>query len=447
MKKVSRKFFITSGVFLALVMLVFLVVAFFLPTDQISQRMETELVKATGAEVSIGDTGVQWWPSLGVTLKNCKIQGKGSDLAEKTGSANELGEYSANLDRFVVQVALGPLLRKEVLVHAIQMHGLDFEAVLRGELFKVVGADLAVKDLQISMEAAKAAGQPKAEEGKLPVGEMIPEDLVLAFEGHAESFTAREFPLVGVDFYGDLDSRILTLESITAALGSGRLEGNLEIDYERDSNGILDFEAHAETVPAEVLLRRWASSLGEKLETALSGNVRGNCLLGPQEVIRRTLTLTGEMNSESGVLWAREWLGDIAPYLGKRQDLMDIRFDSLSHSLRLEKGRYVVENIEIDGLETHWQGNGSLGLDGTIDLGLKVKLPRGFTPELGQWSFLADTLRDKDGRINLDLHLSGMAAKPQVGLNLGTLQDAAGSNAGEAVKKGLGGLLDKWKNR
>ncbi len=447
MKKLWRILLISGGIFLSLLILIVLAATVFLPTDQISQRVEAELEKATGAEVTVEGAGISWWPQLGVTLKDIKIQGKGSDLARITGSANDVGHYAVTLQRFVVQVEIQPLMKKEVVVDAVQLLGLDLDMVLKGEPLKVTGADLAVKDLKISMDAAQEAGKPPAGAGKRPVGELIPEELVLAFEGSAHGLTVRKMPLVDVKFHGDLDARILTLENMTASLGTGLLEGNLESAYERNPEGFLDFEALATAVPAKALLQPWASALGEKLETDLSGKVRGNCLLGEQEVVHRTLSLHGEMSSAEGVLWAREWLGEIAPYLGQRQDLMDIRFNSLRHTLLIDKGRYMVDELFIDGAETQWQSQGSLGLDGTIDLGVNVKLPPGFTPDLGQWSFLAGSLRDADGRINLDLSLSGMAAKPQVGINLGSLQDAAKSDAGEAVKKGLGGLLDKWKNR
>ncbi len=447
MKKLWRILLVSGGVLLSLLLLIVLAVTIFLPTDHIRQRAEAEVVKATGAEVSIGNVGVNWWPQLGLSLDDFVIKGQGAELARIHGSANELGPYAANLEHFVVLLELRPLLKKEVEVAAIEVRGLDLDLVFQGKPYLVKDADLDVHDLQISMAAAQGAGKAQSGAAKLPVGEMIPEDLVLAFKGFAPSFSAQEIPLVDVKFQGDLDARILTIESITAGLGTGQLEGNLEIDYERDPRGYLDFEASATAVPAAALLQPWAPVLGEKLETDLGGSIRGNCLLGEKEEIHRTLALHGNLGSAEGVLWAKQWLGDIAPYLGARQDLMDIHFRNISHKLHLEKGRYFVDKLEIDGLETHWQGAGSVGLDGTLDMDMKVKLPTGFTPELGNLSFLADTLRDPEGRMNLDLSLSGKAAKPQVGINLGSLQDAAGSDAGDSLKKGLGGLLDKWKNR
>jgi len=446
-KKIGRKLLIPGVVLISLILLVVLGATIFLPTEKISQQVETELEKATGAQVSVGDSGIQWWPHLGVTLKNCTIKGQGSELARAAGSPNELGEYSITLKHFGLKVALKPLLGKEVQVEAIRLSGMDLDAVFQDKKYILKNTDLSVTDLKISMAAASTAGKKAPAAGKIAVGEMIPEELVLAFQGQAQSVDAQGLLLEDVQFFGGLDARVLTVESITARVGEGTIEGNLEIDYERNPDGFLDFEAVAAAVKAGSLLGPWAPGLGDKLEAELNGSVRGNCLLGEQDVVSRSLTVNGNIGSGAGILRARQWLGTIAPYLGQRQDLLDIRFNSFSHILRLEKGRYLVESLEIDGIDTQWHSNGSLGLDGTIDLDVKVKLPAGFTPELGQWSFLAETLRDKDGRVNLDFSLTGETVKPQVGLNLGSLQDMAGEETEGALKKGLGGLLDKWKNR
>jgi len=160
-----------------------------------------------------------------------------------------------------------------------------------------------------------------------------------------------------------------------------------------------------------------------------------------------TLDLTGNAAMGEGLLRAGDWLAGVAPYLGERQDLKDVRFDGLDHAYRLENGRYLVQDLRIEGQDTKWQGNGWVGLDGTLDLTLQVKLPVGFTPDLGQWSFLADTLRDEEGRVQLDLRLTGQSARPAVGVDLTRLKAGASEDGGEALKKGLGGLLDKWKTK
>ncbi len=84
-------------------------------------------------------------------------------------------------------------------------------------------------------------------------------------------------------------------------------------------------------------------------------------------------------------------------------------------------------------------------------MGLKVQLPAGFTPDLGDFSFLADGLRDDQGRVALDLKLTGEARQPTVGLNLDPeamlKKDEVRKGLEEEVKKGLGGLLDRLKGK
>ncbi len=451
MKKLMKKIIIVGSVVLVVLLGLIALGAILMPSDQISERLERELEKATGAEATVSGASVKYWPQLGVSLKKLTLRGNGSQLKKATGTDNKLGDYDVALDEFVVQVAVSPLFKKEILIEAIRLDGLSFNGDLKGQPLSLTGADLAVRDLEISMDGAQNAGQAaslNANQGvSVPMGELIPEELVLAFDGKAKGLLTQGLNLENIIFSGDLDHRLISVEDIKASLGTGLLQGTVEVDFERDPLGWLDFEAEAQEVEAKTLLQPWARGVANKLDTNLNTTVRGSCLLGDENVLKRTLSMTGAFSSGEGMLRAAEWLGDVRPYLGSRQDLVDVKFHSLNHQLRIDQGRYVVENLVIDGLDTHWVGQGAIGLDDTIDMKVLVKLPSGFTPDLGQWAFMAETLRDENGRVNLDLRLTGKASKPMVGFNFGSLQEAVGQDSGEALKKGLGGLLDKWKGR
>ncbi len=442
MKKALRRILVTVGVVLALFVLLMVGLALFLPVDRMAAGLEAEVEKSTGADVSIGGAGLSWWPRLGVSLQDVRFSGTGAQLTAATGAQNDIGQYSGEAGQLLVRVPLKPLLQKEVVVEAASLDGLDLQLVKGGETLVLKGLKVDVGDLQLDLESL-----PQSAAEGAPVGEMIPESLVLSFEGHAESYSQKGLELTDIKFQGGLDTRILTVEAMEAQLGTGRLQGDLEIDYERDPRGILEFRATAEKVPGAQLVVAWVPALAERLVADLDGEVSGQVTLGTEEVVRSSLTLHGKLSSGEGELKARDWLKDVVPYLGNRQDLVDISFHSLEHALRVDQGRYHVDRLVLDGSDTRWEAGGSVGLDGTLDLKVKVLLPVGFTPELGQWSMLADALRDDDGRVNLDLSVRGSQSKPQVGLNLGSLKDAAQGDAGETVKKGLGGLLDKWKSR
>lgn len=442
MKKLLRIGLRAGAVVLVLLVLLMIGLALFLPVDRMAQRLETEIEKATGAEVAIGDAGLSWWPRLGVSLDDVTFQGSGTELARATGAANEIGTFSGRAGQLLIRIPLGPLLSRRLEVEAASLQSVDLKLEHRDTPLELAGGQVEVTDLRLDLENLPA----EAATGTAP-GDRIPESLSLAFRGRADSFSQKGLTLREIGFQGGLDTRILTVREMAARVGEGTLEGQLEIDYERDPRGILDFEATATEVPAAELLLPYVPDVARRLEAELGGRLRGNLLLGDEDTVRQSLSLTGSFTSGEGTLLARDWLGEVLPYLGDRQDLVDIRFRSLSHEFRVDQGRYLVENLTIDGLDTRWEGDGSIGLDGDLDMNLKVLLPPGFTPDLGQWSMLADVLRDESGRVKLDLSVRGPGRKPQVGLNLGTLKEAARSDAGEAVKKGLGGLLDKWKSR
>ena len=220
---------------------------------------------------------------------------------------------------------------------------------------------------------------------------------------------------------------------------SGASTGTAESDWERDPWGDLVFSFAADRVPAIALLAPWAPDVGDKLSADLVAEGSGRCRLRDQETVLATLDLTGRVEAEDGVVHAEEWLRDIRRYLGDRQDLVDVRFRGLEHAFRIERGRYVVQDLAIDGLDSDWRGDGWVGLDGTIDLNLGVRLPAGFTPDLGNFTFMADALRDEEGRINLDLRLTGRSARPDVAVDMTQLKASARDN--------VGGFLDKLRNR
>ena len=80
-----------------------------------------------------------------------------------------------------------------------------------------------------------------------------------------------------------------------------------------------------------------------------------------------TLNVAGDWPAATGVLHARDWLEEVTPYLGDRQDLKDVRFRGLGHAFRVDQGRYLVEELHLDGGETDWPGRLG-GLDGNLDL-------------------------------------------------------------------------------
>jgi len=211
--------------------------------------------------------------------------------------------------------------------------------------------------------------------------------------------------------------------------------------------------------PAGLLLSPYLPLVAGLWAGTLSAQAAGSCDLADPEAILNSLNLAGSLQGSDGAIDLRESLAGVRQYLGQRQDLLNVQYDQVHQNFRIEDGKVTVEGLRIDGRDTDWRGGGWLGLDGTLNLDLNVRLPAGFTPSLGDASFLAEALRDEDGRIALDFSLTGEVRRPSVGLNLNpadllqsdTVKDKLKEEGKsqlqklqeELKKKGAGSMLDR----
>ncbi len=438
---VLKRLLILGGAAAAFVVLLAVVVPLLVSGETVRTKAVQAIAEATGATVELGEARVAVLPRLAVRLRQGTVAGDGAGLRKAQGDDFGVASYAADLDEVIVRVSVMPLLKREIQVDEVTLVAPRLDLVREGHRLQVEGARLTLHDLRLPAEALPA---PAAE---APPGELLPAGLSCGARLQAASVAWDKARWQDVTASARLERRIVTVERAEANLGGGSLKGQAVLDYAADPWGRVQFAAEAADVDAGALLGPWSADLGRRLEGALTAEVAGGCALRDAAAVRASLDLEGRVTAGDGVLHAGDWLRDVSPYLGQRQDLKDIRFTSLDHAFKVKDGRWLVDRLVLDGGETRWQAGGAVGLDGILDLDVQVKLPPGFTPDLGQWSFLADTLRDQDGRVQLDLTLTGRAASPAVGLDLSQLQKNAADGGADALKKGVGSLLDKWKSK
>lgn len=293
--------------------------------------------------------------------------------------------------------------------------------------------------------------QAWADQPPTPVGELIPADLDLDLHAEAGTVRLKQTPYREVSLDGTLRARVIDVPSLAASLGTGRIAGSARVDYAEDPTGHASWQATVTDVPASALLEPYAGWLAAVWTGALNAELSGDCGLADPEVVRRTLSLTGDLRGTEGSVDLRQQLSGVSKYLGSRQDLLQVTYNRLRQHVVVDDGKVLLQDLAIDGTQTDWSGDGWVSLDGGIELGLHVKLPAGFTPDLGDLSFLAEGLRDDQGRIGLDLKLTGQARSPAVGLDVDPAallqQEDLRKRLQEEAQKGLGGLLDRLKGR
>ena len=292
-----------------------------------------------------------------------------------------------------------------------------------------------------------------------PLGELIPVDLRVNYTGRADTVFLQKARYDDIEIGGKLVARELHFETVTARRSTGRITGHGKIDYASDPHGLLTFTAEAQEVPAGALIEPYAAGISRLWEGSVNANASGQCRLRDKQAVLSSLTLGGDALSSNGTIDARSLLAGISSYLGERQDLKLIQFQEFLHHFEVIDGRYHVKDLQLDGRQsrrgTDWTGNGWLGFDGGIDLSLQVWLPEDFLPDLGQLSPLVEFFRDesentsRQGRIKLDLRMTGQARNPNVSLNFedakARMQRQTQDRVQDALQQGVQGLLDKFK--
>ncbi|MBE0566913.1 MAG: AsmA family protein [Krumholzibacteria bacterium] len=437
--RVLRRLGVLVGVVAALLIVLAAVVPMLVSADAVRDRLLPQAEAATGARIALDEAQLVILPRLGLKLRSGRIEGTGQGLREARGRDWGIESYLLEIDEVEVGAALWPLLSRRLEVRQVRLSGPQLRLVRDGRVTVAQDYRLVLRDLALGPAAAPVPGAPP--------GDAIPADLACRADLAIGRLAHGDVVYDDVTAEAALEDRVLEVPRFAARLGGGALSGSAAVDWARDPWGELVFAWEAAGVPAADLLGPWVPELARRLEGTLDASGRGSCSLRDRDAALASLDLAGTASAGAGVLHAADWLRDVSPYLGNRQDLKDIRFTELGHAFGVERGRYVIEDLAIDGPDTRWRGAGSVGLDGSLDLALQVTLPPGFTPDLGQWSFLAETLRDRDGRVQLDLVLGGRAERPSVGLDLSRLKAGMSDQGAETIKEGVGSLLDKWKSK
>ncbi len=409
-----RRLIILASVLMLLPIVLLTVASILVPRAELAARMATEITAATGAQVEPGGAALKVIGGLGLKLTDGRIHGSGAELARRTGAELDFQQYDLEYSELTVSLGLGDLLRRRLRAREIRLAGPALTLATADGVVRLRDYLVRIGDLGLDLAELPTAPGPAPGDG-------IPADLSFRLLVRIAEVVVSGAAWQDIEVEGQWAARRFVTRTARASLGTGSVAGHLELDYMADPWGSVAWSLQLEDVPAGELLSPFLPELGARLDCDLQGEVTGSLALRDESTRLRTLTAVGRLTAGDGVLRAADWLAEASPYLGARQDLKTVRFSRLTHSFKVSKGRYVIDQLEIDGYDTDWQAQGWLGFAGDLNLGVAVRLPAGFTPDLGGMSFLAETLRDEEGRVRLALKLSGRMAAPQVGLDFSSL--------------------------
>jgi len=212
----------------------------------------------------------------------------------------------------------------------------------------------------------------------------------------------------------------------------GVVGGTARFDLTNPKEPHFGVKAKIDTVQADALLSAWTPAKG-LLVGALSTDIDLSGAAGSPEQLKRTLTAVGLAAIANGQLGP----GPIFEAIGgvtKIPALKQVRFKDGRLPFRVERGRVVTDPVKLDGPYGDWQVTGAVGFDGSLDYAVSITLPPSVAQSLNAKSALAaGALSDNQGRVLLDLRVTGNAKSPRVAWDPRAMQARVLGKASEAI--------------
>lgn len=212
----------------------------------------------------------------------------------------------------------------------------------------------------------------------------------------------------------------------------GTVSGDARFDLRDTRRPVYDVHTTVAGVQADSLLTAWtpvrglvAGTLETKLELAGEGQA--------PEDMKRTLTLIALASVTQGRLGPGPALDAVARFV-KVPRLRQLDFARLELPVRIEHGRVVTDPVVLNGAAGEWRLAGAVGFDGTLDYAVSATLPPAAVAALEAKSALAaGALTDAQGRLLLDLRVTGSAKSPQVAWDTRAMQARLTGRASAAL--------------
>jgi hypothetical protein len=212
---------------------------------------------------------------------------------------------------------------------------------------------------------------------------------------------------------------------------------------------LADPEAPKQELALEVEEVQLGGLLGEFSQTAglLSGSLSGSSTWrgqGSGSELRQQLSAQGQGTALNGRLRGAPLLHGLSQLLGL-PGLENLNYRDLGFTFSVEAGRVQLPRLQLRAADADLSLLGSVGLDGTLDLGLNVLLSQELSKRYVQGrigSAVGSLFADPDKRIMLDFRVGGTYRAPRLQPDLQKTASRSGLKAlaDTELRRFLGGL-------
>jgi len=242
---------------------------------------------------------------------------------------------------------------------------------------------------------------------------------------------------------------IVDLSNLIMTAYNGTITTKGRLDLRDTAKRPFDFALDIKGVESNGLLSNFTSfskNISGKvtMTTHLKGDL--NDTLG---IIHPTLLGNGGANISEGKLIGFPLTAKIADLTGI-EAMRQLDFKDWNNSFTIENGRITIKDLTIHSSVSDFTVGGSQGLDGSMDYTVNVKVPAAYTSQLklqGVGDQLLQFFKDKDGRVNLNLGVTGTRDNPSVKLDTRAQEDMAKKAIQDKATDILKGKTDDLKKK
>lgn len=295
---------------------------------------------------------------------------------------------------------------------------------------------LMVDQLLPAKRAPSASGGPGSSGAAVPPSQPGPLDLPLKLSGTATIKQAlyRGLVIDGLQARYRLENNLLQLEEVTGQVAGGSFRNSASIDLGRQG-----FAYRAQLTTQGIQADPLVSALVPKASGTVFGLLNLDLDLAGQgtdlAVLRKHLTGRGQLLMQEGRLTGSNLVKGLADFL-QLPELSVMGFDQAD-------GRFAINNGRLDLTSTlvsqdlRLAPRGDVGLDGTLDVGLDLRLSPDLTEKLGSSGRFSQLLVDADGWGQVPLKVKGSVSRPSFALDSAVLKSALKQKAQQKLQETL----------
>jgi len=288
------------------------------------------------------------------------------------------------------------------------------------------------------------ATKPTAGDKKAPAGKQEPEkpgpakpiDLPLTADG---TIRVGRAVYSGIDINKfemryQLENNIITVNPVSGQVAGGTVAGILRADLSREPI-VYETDLAIDGTRTETLV----SALFPKAANTVFGNLFLDIDLTGKGIdadsIKKSLSARGDLRMTDGKLTGAGFAKSLASFMDLNE-LQVLSFDAIKGKIRLDEGRFNIET-DYNSDRVRMTPTGTIGLDGTLDLSLNMRLAPDLAKKVGGNKTITQLLQNQTGWALIPVEVGGSLISPRFSLDTTAVKQQLQQKAQEEVKQRL----------